>query len=74
MYNSASMPAIGSGNKSVLFGNWNFVGMREDPGLTLLRDPYSAASTGQVVLHYYFRTVYKVLMPEAIYFGTHPTA
>ena len=35
-------------------------------GFTLLRDPYSAASTGQVKLWMHFRTVFKVLQPSAI--------
>jgi len=33
--------------KSLYFGNWNYVGLREAPGFTFLRDPYSKASTGQ---------------------------
>ena len=66
--------AIGGGNKSVYFGNWNFVGYREAPGFTVLRDPYSLAYKGQVVFHYYFRTVYGVLQAEAVGYGVHPTA
>jgi len=52
--------------KSAYFGNWNFVGWREAPGFTMLRDPYSAAGTGQVKLWMYFRTVFKVLQPDAV--------
>lgn len=62
--------AIGSQAKSVYFGNWNFVGRYERPGMTFLRDPYSKASTGQVVLHYFFRVAYGVLQAEAIGYGT----
>jgi HK97 family phage major capsid protein len=58
--------AIASTAKTVYFGNWNFVGYREAPGFTLLRDPYSAAGTGQIVLHMYFRTVYKQLQALAV--------
>jgi HK97 family phage major capsid protein len=65
--------AIGASAKSVYFGNWNFVGYREAPGFTVLRDPYSKASTGQISLHYYFRTVYGVLQAEAIGYKDHPT-
>ena len=71
---SNKISAIGSGNKSVIFGNMSQMGYREAPGLTFLRDPYSKAGNGQVVLHYYFRTVYKVLQAEAVGYGQHATA
>jgi len=71
---SNKISAIGSGNKSVIFGNMSQIGYREAPGLTFLRDPYSKAGNGQVVLHYYFRTVYKVLQAEAVGYGQHATA
>lgn len=58
--------AIASTAKSAYFGNWNYVGWREAPGFTMLRDPYSAAGTGQVKLWMYFRTVFKVLQPDAV--------
>ena len=74
IYNTAKMPDIGAGNKSLVFGNFGFVGMRLAPDMTVLRDPYSKAGNGQVVFHYYFRTVYKVLIAEALQYATHPTA
>lgn len=58
--------AIAATAKVAYFGNWNYVGMREAPGFTMLRDPYSAAGTGQVQLWMYFRTVFKVLQADAI--------
>lgn len=58
--------AMTAGLKSAYFGNWNYVGWREAPGFTILRDPYSAATTGQVVLWMYFRTVFGVLQPDAV--------
>ena len=70
---SSFMPAVGAGNKSIAFGDFSFVGMRETP-LTFLYDPYSKASTGRVVLHYYTRIVYKVTNADAILYGKHPTA
>lgn len=70
VYRSNKAETIATGNKSVLFGNWFFVGMREAPEFRILRDPYSAANTGQLRLHYYFRTVYGVLQAEAIGYGT----
>jgi HK97 family phage major capsid protein len=65
-YFSVKAGAMTAGLKPVYFGNWHFVGQREAPGFTMLRDPYSAASTGQVKLWMYFRTVFKVLQPSAV--------
>lgn len=66
--------ATAASTKSVYFGNWNFVGLRESPGFTMLRDPYSRSSYGEVILNYYFATVYGVLQAEAIGYGVHPSA
>ena len=74
VYGCESVAAATSGLKSMLFGNWSFVGLREGDGFTFLRDPYGAANTGQVNLYYYFDAVYKVLQGEAIVYGKHPTA
>lgn len=71
---SAKAGARTAALKPVYFGNWNFVGMREDPGLTVLRDPYSNANKGWVNLHYYFRADYEVLQAEAIGYGQMATA
>jgi HK97 family phage major capsid protein len=73
LYNSQAMPAIGASAKVALFGNFSYMGMRMAPDITFLRDPYSAAITGQLRLHYYFRTVYKVLQAEAILYATQGT-
>ncbi len=73
MWNSEYVAAIGAGNKSSIFGDFGYMGMRES-GLTFLRNPYLKASTGQVILHYYVQVVYKVLNAEAILYGRHPTA
>src|SRR5262245_15006422 len=73
LYNSAAMPAAAASAKILLFGNFSYMGMRLAPDITFLRDPYSAAITGQLRLHYYFRTVYKVLQAEAILYGTQGT-
>jgi HK97 family phage major capsid protein len=74
VYNSAYMPAIGGGNKSLLFGNFSKMGVRIDPDITFLRNPYLLANTGQISLHYYTRIDYEVLQAEAIQYATHPTA
>jgi HK97 family phage major capsid protein len=72
--NSDWVPGVAAGAKSLIFGNFNYVGMREAPGLTFLRDPFSAAGSGQVNLYYYFRAVYKVLLPAAMLYGKHPAS
>lgn len=65
-YFTTKAGAIAASAKSIYFANWNYMGWREAPAFTLLRDPYSAASTGQVVLWMYLRTVFKVLQPYAV--------
>lgn len=72
VYNTASAEAIATGKKSLLFGNWEFMLYRESPALTMLRDPYTSAGSGQVNIYWNFATVYKVALAEAIRYGTHP--
>lgn len=67
---SAAVPAPATSAKSLLFGNFFYVGVRNEPEFTVLRDPFSASATGQLRLHYYFRTIYKVLVAEAVGFAT----
>lgn len=74
VYHSQYVPAIGAGNKSLILGNFSFIGLREAPALTFLRDPYSSAGSGQVNLYYYTRFVYKTLQAAPILYGKHPTA
>ena len=71
---SSYATAYAAGAKSLIFGNFEFMGMREGTGMTMLRDPYSAASAGQVRLWFWFDAVYGVLQAEAIQYATHPTA
>jgi HK97 family phage major capsid protein len=71
VYTTAKAAAIGTGNKSVYFGNWSFMGFREAPGLTVLRDPYTLAATGQIRFVYMFRAVYKLLQATALGHGLH---
>lgn len=69
---SAASGATAASTKSVYFGNWRYVGMREDPALSLIRDPYT--TDGVVNLKYSFRTCYGVLIAGAIGYGVHPSA
>jgi HK97 family phage major capsid protein len=71
---SQKAAAVAASAKSLYFGNWRYVGMREGQGITFLRDPYTVAIKGQVRLLWHFRTVYGVLQAEAIGYGVHPTA
>jgi len=66
--------AIAASAKSLYFGNWQYVGYREAPGFSVLRDPYTLAHLGQIRLIYMFRAVYKVLQAEAIGYGQHASA
>lgn len=62
--------AIGASGKSVLFGDWNYMGYREAPELRFIQDPYTV--DGMVVLKYSFRAVYGILQAGAIGYGVHP--
>lgn len=70
---SSFVAAIGAGNKSSIYGDFQYMGMREIP-LTFLYDPYSKAGTSRVMLHYRTSIVYKVTNADAILYGKHPTA
>lgn len=72
--NSESVGAIGTSQKSVIFGNFSYMGFREAPGLTFVRDHLTRSVFGQIRLVYHFRAVYEVLLAEAIKYGQHPTA
>lgn len=67
---SNKVDAIGASGKSVLFGDWNYMGYREAPELRFIQDPYTV--DGMVVLKYSFRAVYGVLQAGAIGYGAHP--
>jgi HK97 family phage major capsid protein len=73
VFPSSFVAAVGSGNKSIVFGDFEYMGMREIP-LTFLYDPYSKANTSRVMLHYRTSLVYKVTNADAILYGKHPTA
>lgn len=72
VYNSGKAAAIAASAKSVILGNFYYMGLREAPTITMLRDPYTV--DGKVILKYNFRAVYKVLQAAAIIYATHPTA
>ena len=70
---SSKVSAVASTNKSVYFGNWWYMGYFEEPSFTMLRDPYSRAANGEILLHMYFRIDYGTLIGEAFGYGTQAT-
>lgn len=74
VYNSEYASAVAASAKSLIFGDWSYVYMRESTEFGFLRDPYTLAYKGQIRLLYFFRTVYKVAQAEALVYATHPTA
>lgn len=74
VFNSEYAGASAASTKSLFFGDWSFMALREAPTMTVVRDPFSKARQGQVCLHYHFRAVYKVLQAEAILYAAHPSA
>lgn len=73
-YTDENMGQLAASGKSLLIGNWSYMGMRLDPAITFLLDPYSRASYGETILHYYFRCDFEVLQAAAFQYATHPTA
>ncbi len=67
---STKVDAIGAAGKSVMFGDWNYMGYREAPELRFIQDPYSV--DGIVVLKYSFRACYGLLQAGALGYGVHP--
>lgn len=74
VYTDAAMGSLAASGKSMLIGNWAYMGMRLDPAMTFLLDPYSRAGYGETILHYYFRADFAVLQALAFAYATHPTA
>ena len=60
------MDAMGADNQVITFYNPEAVGVIDRQGLTMLRDPYTLASTGQVKLIYKFRFDVIVLQAQAV--------
>ncbi len=69
---SNQVTATAASAKDLYFGNWYYMGYREDPTLNLLVNPYRAP--GMTILEYSFGAVYKQLQAGAIGYGVHPSA
>jgi HK97 family phage major capsid protein len=72
VYYSNQVTASAASAKDLYFGNWYFMGMREDPEINLLVNPYRAP--GLTILEYSFGAVYGVIQAGAIGYGVHPSA
>jgi HK97 family phage major capsid protein len=70
VHQSSFMEAVATGKKSLVFGNFSYLGRRQGTTLQMLRDPYTGAGTGQVKLWFWFDVVYGVLQAEAIQYAT----
>lgn len=73
VYSDENVGQLAASGKSLLIGNWSYMGMRLDPSMTFLLDPYSRARYGETILHYYFRCDFEVLQAAAFQYATHPT-
>jgi HK97 family phage major capsid protein len=74
VHRSSYATALGASAKSLLFGNFNFMGFRQGTSIQILNDPYTAAATGQTRMWFWFDAVFGVLQAEAIQYATHPSA
>lgn len=70
VYTDDNMGAVALSAKSLLVGNWGYMGLRLDPALTVLRDPYTRSSYGEIVMNYYFMAVFEVLQAGAFMYMT----
>ena len=62
---SDKMAAPTAGNISIVVGNWSFYALVERSSLEVFRDPYSAASTGQVNFYCKARFGGTTIIPDA---------
>lgn len=65
-YVSDDMDANTTGLTPVIFGNWQYFGVVETPGMVVQRNPYLYMANGQVGIFAHIRRGYAVLQAEAI--------
>jgi HK97 family phage major capsid protein len=72
VYISDDMDAIAATKKPIIFGNFNYFGLIERPGMVVQRNPYLYMASGQIGI---FATIFRgfnVLQSEAFYYlNTH---
>ena len=71
---NSNAAAIGAGNKSLLYGNFNFMGFVSNRSLKVRRLVELYAGNGQVGILANIRFGCAVLQAEAFQYATHPTA
>jgi HK97 family phage major capsid protein len=64
---SDDMEALATGQKATLFGNFNYFGVLERPGMLVQRNPYLYMATGQIGIFANIFRAYAVLQGEAFY-------
>jgi HK97 family phage major capsid protein len=64
---SDDMEALATGQKATLFGNFNYFGVLERPGMLVQRNPYLYMATGEVGIFANIFRAYAVLQGEAFY-------
>jgi HK97 family phage major capsid protein len=65
---SDDMEALATGKKATLFGNFNYFGVLERPGMLVQRNPYLYMATGEVGIFANIFRAYAVLQSEAFYY------
>jgi HK97 family phage major capsid protein len=71
---NSNVAGIGSGNKSLLFGNFDYMGFVTNRGVRVRRLVELYAGNGQVGILANYRFGCAVLQAEAFQYATHPTA
>jgi HK97 family phage major capsid protein len=69
-YITDSMPAIATGAKTLIFGNWRYYALVERAGLTVQRNPYLYQANGQIAIFAKIRVGGAVSQAEAFQYAT----
>jgi HK97 family phage major capsid protein len=67
VYAANDMAEIATSAKAILFGDFSYYYIGDRAGVSLLRDPFSAAANGQVKFHARVRTDGKLSLATAVY-------
>ncbi len=69
---SDDLDAIAASKKPIFYGNWNFFGVIERPGMMVSRNPYLYQANGQIGIFANIFRGFNVLQSEAlVYLNTH---
>ena len=71
-YISDNLDAVAASKKPVFYGNWNYFGVIEKPGMMVQRNPYLYMANGQIGIFANIFRGFGVLQSEAlVYLNTH---